>query len=114
MKYGITETVKTIDTKTKVIDVINEIAKKKYHAIRNFLEGEEFKEDVIFGVYLWGNYVAQNLSKYAEKVYLVDIHEFMKGFVPNNNSIKFLNLNEFKLKLMKNEVNPDLIVDLTG
>ncbi len=114
MKYGITETVKTIDTKTKVIDVINEIAKRKYKAIRDFLEGEEFKEVVVFGVYLWGNYVAQNLSKYADNVYLVDIHEFMKGFVPNNNSIKFLNLNEFKLKFMKNEVNPDLIVDLTG
>ncbi|ACV24541.1 SAM-dependent methyltransferase HcgC family protein [Methanocaldococcus fervens] len=113
MKYGITETVKTIDTKTRVIDIITEIAKKKYNAIRNFLEGEEFKEVVVFGVYLWGNYVAQKLSKYAEKVYLVDIYEFMKGFV-SNNSIEFLSLNEFKLKFMKNEVNPDLIVDLTG
>ncbi|NPA62535.1 MAG: DUF1188 domain-containing protein [Methanococci archaeon] len=114
MKYGITEMVKTIDTKTRVVDVINEIAKKKYHAIRDFLEGEEFKEVVIFGVYLWGNYTAQMISKCADKVYLVDIHEFMKGFVPNNNNIKFLSLNEFKLKCMRKEVNPDLIIDLTG
>jgi hypothetical protein len=114
MRYGITETVKTIDTKTRVIDVINEIAKKKYQAIRDFLEGEEFKEVAVFGVYLWGNLVAQMISRYAENVYLVDIHEFMKEFAPNNNNIKFLNFNEFKLKFMKNEINPDLIVDLTG
>jgi hypothetical protein len=114
MKYGITDTVKTIDTKTRVIDVINEIAKKKYHAIRDFLEGEEFKEVVIFGVYLWGNLVAQMLSKYAENVCLVDIYEFMKDLVPNNNNIEFLNFNEFKLKIIKNKVNPDLIIDLTG
>ncbi|WP_456416392.1 SAM-dependent methyltransferase HcgC family protein [Methanocaldococcus sp.] len=113
MQYGITETVKTIYTKTKVIDVINEIAKKKFNAIRNFLEGEEFKEAVIFGVYLWGTYVASNLVKYSDKVYLVDIHEFMKNFISNGN-IKFLHLNEFKLKLMRNEINPDLIIDLTG
>ncbi|ADG12807.1 SAM-dependent methyltransferase HcgC family protein [Methanocaldococcus infernus] len=112
MKQGITEKVLTIETKTKVIDVIQSIAEKKFNAIKRFLEGEEFKEAIIFGVYLWGNLVAQKLSGYAENIYLVDIHEFMKEFI--NTNAKFLSLNDLKLKMMKNEVNPDLLIDLTG
>ncbi|WP_456472826.1 SAM-dependent methyltransferase HcgC family protein [Methanocaldococcus sp.] len=112
MKHGITNKILTIETKTKVIDVIQSIAEKKFNAIKRFLEGEEFKEALIFGVYLWGNFVAQNLSKYCENIYLVDIHEFMKEFV--NTNAKFLSLNDLKLKLIKNEINPDLIIDLTG
>ncbi|WP_423793001.1 SAM-dependent methyltransferase HcgC family protein [Methanocaldococcus indicus] len=110
----ITETVKTVETDTKVIDIINEIAKKKYNAIRKFLKGESFNEVVIFGVYLWGNYVAQKLSETSKIVYVVDIHEFLERFITYNDNIKFLHLKDFKLKFLKNEINPDLVIDLTG
>ncbi len=110
----ITETVKTVETNTKVIDVINEIAKKKYNAIKSFLEGEEFNTTVIFGVYLWGNYVAKNLKEYSERIYIVDIHEFLERFIAFDEKIKFLHLKDFKLKFLKKEINPDLLIDLTG
>ncbi|ENN95775.1 hypothetical protein J422_05933 [Methanocaldococcus villosus KIN24-T80] len=110
---GITENIKTLETKTRVIDVINSISKKKYNAMKMFLEGEEFKEAVVFGVYLWGNYVAQNIKNFCDKVYLVDIYEFLKDLIPNDN-IEFLTLNDFKLKLIKDKINPDLVIDITG
>ncbi|AEF96898.1 SAM-dependent methyltransferase HcgC family protein [Methanotorris igneus] len=113
MKYGITERVKTIDTKIKINDIIKHIVEKKAKAIKYFLEGEEFRQTVIFGAYLCGGYIAHSITDYSEEVILVDIQQHLKEFVFNKN-VKFMEMNQFKLKMRTGEVNPDLVIDITG
>jgi len=113
MKYGITESVKTINSKTKVKDIIYHIVEKKANAIKYFLEGEEFKQTVVFGAYLCGNYIAHSLTRDSEEVILVDIQPHLKDIIFDER-IKFMDLNKFKLNMRNGNLDPDLIVDITG
>jgi hypothetical protein len=113
MKYGITETVKTIESKIKVKDVIYDIVEKKANAIKYFLEGEEFSQAIVFGAYLCGNYVAHSLTLDCDEVVLVDIHPHLKDIIFNE-KITFMDSAKFNLSLRMGKLNPDLIVDITG
>ncbi|MCS3900544.1 DUF1188 domain-containing protein [Methanococcus voltae] len=116
MKYGITENVKTIESKVKVRDIIKKIAEKKANAIKYYLEGEEFEQAIIFGAYLSGNYIANTLKADCGEVILIDSQPHLEDIVTGN-GIKFMDLNTFMLKLRNNkdkEINPDLIIDVTG
>jgi len=113
MKYGITETVKTLDSKTKVVDIIYSIVEEKTRAVKYFLEGEEFRETLIFGAYLCGNYMASSLLNDSEKVILVDIYPHLRDIV-RNERITFMDINSFNLALRNRRLNPDLVIDLTG
>ncbi|HIP34823.1 MAG TPA: DUF1188 domain-containing protein [Methanothermococcus okinawensis] len=114
MMCGITETVKTLESKTKVVDIIYSIVEEKTRAIKYFLEGEEFRETLIFGAYLCGNYIASSLLNDSEKVILVDIYPHLKDIVRNNKDITFMDINSFNLALRNKKLNPDLVIDLTG
>ncbi|ABR54713.1 conserved hypothetical protein [Methanococcus vannielii SB] len=114
MKYGITESVKTINSKIKIKDIVLDIVEKKANAIKYFLEGEEFKQAIIFGAYLSGSYIAHTLIKDCEEVIIVDIHPHLKDIIFDER-IKFMDLNKLQLELRnKTTINPDLVVDLTG
>ncbi|UXM84867.1 DUF1188 domain-containing protein [Methanococcus aeolicus] len=113
MKYGITETVKTINSKIKINDIIYNIVEKKANAIKYFLEGEEFNQAIVFGAYLCGNFVADTLTKDCDEVILVDVHPHLKEIIINE-KIKFMDSSKFNLSLRNGELNPDLVVDLTG
>ena len=113
MKYGITESVKTLESKTKVVDVIHSIVEEKTKAVKYFLEGEEFRETLIFGAYLCGHYMASSLLNDSEKVILVDKYPHLKDIVLNER-ITFMDINTFNLALRNKRLNPDLVIDLTG
>lgn len=125
MKYGITKTVKTIHSKIKINTIIYNIVKKKSNAIKYFLEGEKFNQAIVFGAYLCGNFIANSLTKDCNEVILIDIHPHLKEIVINENlafnvyneKIKFMkysNFEKFNLSLRNDDLNPDLLVDLTG
>ncbi|WP_292459631.1 SAM-dependent methyltransferase HcgC family protein [Methanothermococcus sp.] len=113
MKYGITETVKTIESKIKVKDIIYDIVEKKTNAIKYFLEGQEFKQAIVFGAYLCGNYMAHSLIRDSDEVILVDVYPHLKDIIINE-KITFMDSNKFNLALRNGKLNPDLIVDITG
>lgn len=73
MNYGITESVKTTRSKIKIKDIVSDVVEKKANAIKYFLEGEEFKQAIVFGAYLSGSYIAYSLLKDCEEVIIVDI-----------------------------------------
>ena len=113
MDYGITETVKTIQSNIKINDIIYDIVEKKSNAIKYFLEGEEFNQAIIFGAYLCGNFIADLISKDCDEVILVDIYPHLKDIVLNEN-ITFMEFPKFQLDLKYGKFNPDLLIDLTG
>ncbi|AEH07004.1 DUF1188 domain-containing protein [Methanothermococcus okinawensis] len=113
MKYGITETVKTIKSKIKVKDIIYDIVEKKTNAIKYFLEGQEFNQTIVFGAYLCGNYMAHALLKDSDEVILVDVYPHLKDMIVSE-KITFMDSNKFNLALRNGKLNPDLIVDITG
>lgn len=111
-KCGITDTVKTIYSKTKVKDIINYIVNKKTNAIKYFLEGEEFNQTLVFGAYLCGNHVAKSLISDSDEVILVDIYPHLKHIVDER--IKFMDFRTFQLNLRNKDIDPDLVIDITG
>lgn len=113
MKYGITNTVKTIDSKIKIKDIISNIVEKKTNAIKYFLEGQEFNQAIVFGAYLCGNYIAHSLTMDCEEVILVDMYPHLKEMVFNE-KITFMDSSKFNLALRNGKLNPDLIIDITG
>lgn len=114
MKYGITESVKTTNSKIKIKDIVSDIVEKKANAIKYFLEGEEFKQAIVFGAYLSGSYIAHTLKKDCEEVIIVDIQPHLKDILFDE-GIKFMDLNKLQLELRNGTtINPDLVVDLTG
>ncbi|HIP17314.1 MAG TPA: DUF1188 domain-containing protein [Methanothermococcus okinawensis] len=113
MECGITETVKTLESKTKIVDIIYHIVEEKANAVKYFLEGQEFEQVIIFGAYLCGNHMAHTLVNDANEVILVDIYPHLKDIITNK-KITFMDYNTFNLSLRNKRLNPDLIIDITG
>jgi hypothetical protein len=114
MNYVITESVKTTRSKIKIKDIVSDVVEKKANAIKYFLEGEEFKQAIVFGAYLSGSYIAYSLLKDCDEVIIVDIQPHLKDILFND-GIKFMDLNKLQLELRNGtSINPDLVIDLTG
>ena len=113
MKYGISKTVKTLESKIKIMDIIHHIVEEKTNAVKYFLEGQEFEQILIFGAYLCGNYLAHTLLKDANEVILVDIYPHLRDIITNK-KITFMDYNTFNLSLRSRRLNPDLLIDITG
>ena len=81
---GITSEVFTIKSKTKLIDIFNEIIDKKSEAVLNYIENLSTDKDskiIVIGTYFTGAGIVKRLSEKYDNILLIDIYPHLKDLI---------------------------------
>ena len=113
---GITSEVLTIKSKTKLIDIFNEIISKKSEAVFNYIETLNISPDskiIVIGTYFTGVGIVKKLSEKYENVLLVDIYPHLEGLLYTDMGGKLKNKVDFSSNLNLIYTG-DIVIDTTG
>jgi len=113
---GITSEVLTIKSKTKLIDIFNEIIKKKSEAVFNYIENLNIAPNariVIIGTYFTGAGIVKKLSEKYENILLVDIYPHLEELLYTEVGGKLKNKVDFSSNLDLIYTG-DIVIDTTG
>lgn len=113
---GITSEVFTIKSKTKLIDIFNEIISKKSEAIFKYVESLGFDIDtriVVIGTYFTGAGIVKRLSEKYTNILLVDIYPHLECLLKTQIGGELKNPVEFSsdIELI---YTGDVVIDTTG
>ena len=78
---GITSEVLTIKSKTKLIDIFNEIINKKSNACLNYIDSLNIDKNskiIVIGAYFTGVGIVKKLSDKYTNILLIDIYPHLK------------------------------------
>ena len=113
---GITSEVLTIKSKTKLIDIFNEIIKKKSEAVFNYIENLNIAPNariVIIGTYFTGTGIVKKLSEKYENILLVDIYPHLEELLYTEVGGELKNKVDFSSNLDLIYTG-DIVIDTTG
>ena len=113
---GITSEVLTIKSKTKLIDIFNEIISKKSKAVFNYIESLNLSVDtkiIVIGTYFTGVGIVKKLSEKYENILLIDIYPHLEGLLYTDVGGKLKNSVDFSSNLDL-IYSGDVVIDTTG
>ena len=113
---GITSEVLTIKSKTKLIDIFNEIISKKSEAVFNYIESLNLSVDtkiIVIGTYFTGVGIVKKLSEKYENILLIDIYPHLEGLLYTDIGGKLKNSVDFSSNLDL-IYSGDVVIDTTG
>lgn len=113
---GITSEVLTIKSETKLVDIFNEIIRKKSEAVSDYIESLNISADskiVVIGTYFTGVGIIKKLSEKYENILLIDIYPHLKEMLYVDIGGELKNRVEFSsdIDLI---YSGDLVIDTTG
>lgn len=113
---GITSEVLTIKSKTKIIDIFNEIINKKANACLNYIDNLNMPKNskiIVIGAYFTGVGIVKKLSKKYTNILLIDIYPHLEELLNTEiggeikNPIKFSSNTDLIY-------DGDILIDTTG
>lgn len=113
---GITSEVLTIKSKTKLIDIFNDIIAKKSASVFDYVESLDCSLDtriVVIGTYFTGVGIVKKLSEKYENVLLVDIYPHLEGLLHTKIGGDLKSNVEFSSNL-DSIYSGDIVIDTTG
>ncbi|WP_407424616.1 SAM-dependent methyltransferase HcgC family protein [Methanobrevibacter sp.] len=113
---GITSEVLTIKSKTKLIDIFNEIISKKSEAVFEYIEGLNFDINtriVVIGTYFTGVGIVKRLSERYTDILLIDIYPHLEELLYSEVGGKLKNRVDFSSNLDL-IYSGDVVIDTTG
>jgi len=113
---GITSEVLTIKSKTKLIDIFNEIISKKSEAVFSYIESLNLSVDtkiIVIGTYFTGVGIVKKLSEKYENILLIDIYPHLEGLLYTDVGGKLKNNVDFSSNLDL-IYSGDVVIDTTG
>ena len=113
---GITSEVLTIKSKTKIIDIFNEIISKKSEAVFNYFESLNLTRDskiIVIGTYFTGVGIVKILSEKYENILLIDIYPHLEELLYTDVGGKLKNKVDFSSNLDL-IYSGDIVIDTTG
>lgn len=113
---GITSEVFTIKSKTKLIDIFNNITNKKANACLNYIDDLNLDKNtkiVVVGTYFTGVGIVKKLSEKYTNILLIDIYPHLKELLNTDIGGTYKNNIDFStnLELIK---TGDVVIDTTG
>ena len=113
---GITSEVYTIKSKTKLIDIFNEIISKKSDVVFKYIENLNESYDckiIVIGTYLTGLGIVKKLSAKYENILLIDIYPHLEELLYTKLGGELVNEVTFSTDLNLIQTG-DIIIDTTG
>ncbi len=113
---GITSEVLTIKSKTKLIDIFNEIINKKSNACLNYIDSLNIDKNskiIVIGAYFTGVGIVKKLSDKYTNILLIDIYPHLKNLLNTPIGGKIKNPIKFSSNLDL-IYEGDIIIDTTG